>query len=345
MNSNLRFGKGAILVTTLWILALLTLLALGIGIRMGVDIKLISFFLNSSKAHFLAEAGFRKTIALLQGDNNKKVDSLNEIWSCGLDFEEEEFALKDIELGEGTFTISYEFGKDEEGNPIYLYGASDEEGKLNINKLEGDFLEKLPNISSEIAAAILDWRDENDIARVEGAEDDYYEELDNPYECKDAPFSVPEELMLVRGVSEEIYDGVKDIITVYGDSKAVNINTAPEEVLAVLIGGEFEELPGKIVKYRNGTDGLPGTEDDRIFTDTRTIVVKLKDPLASGGLDSIEEARLNDLITNKRSFKVYSNTFRIVSRGEVKGGKVKKTIEAVVKRTNEGSEVLYYYED
>lgn len=336
---------GAILVITLWILALLTLLALGIGIRMGVDIKLMGFFLNSSKAHFLAEAGLRKTISLLGADDNKGVDSLNEIWGCGFDFEEDEYVLKDIELGEGTFTVGYEFGRDEEEKPIYLYGASDEEGKLNINKLDADFLAKLPGISSEIAAAILDWRDENDIARAEGAEDDYYEELECPYDCKDAPFSVPEELKLVRGVTDEVYDGVKDIITVYGEGKSVNINTAPEEVLAVLVGEEFEELPEKIVKYRNGTDELPGTEDDRIFTDTRTIIAELKNPLASGGLDPTEEARLNDLIQNKKCFKISSSTFRIASRGEVKGGRIRKTIEAVMERTDEGSEILYYHED
>lgn len=341
----MRPERGAILVTTLWILTLLTLLAIGIGIRMAVDIKLIGFFVNSSKAHYLAEAGLRKTISLLEADTNKNVDSLNEIWGCGFDFDEEEFVLKDIELGEGLFTVNYEFGKDEEGNPVYLYGAIDEDGKLNINKLEADFLEKLPGFTPQIAAAVLDWRDENDIARAEGAEDDYYDELDFPYECKDAPFSVPAELLLVAGVTEEIYDKVKDMITVYGESKAVNINTASEEILAVLIGEEFEELPGKIVKYRNGADELAGTEDDRIFNDTRTIVVKLKDPLASGGLDSVEEARLNDLVTNKQCFKVRSGTFRIISRGELKGGRVKKTIEAVVKRSADGSEILYYHED
>ena len=93
--------KGAILVTTLWILTLLTLLALGIGIRARVDIKLMGFSVNISKAHYLAEAGIRKTIALLEMDNNKNADSLNEILSCGFDFDSGEYALKEIEIGEG----------------------------------------------------------------------------------------------------------------------------------------------------------------------------------------------------------------------------------------------------
>ena len=338
--------NGMILVTTLWILALLTLLALGIGIRVGIDIKLIGFSINSLKAHYIAEAGLRKTIALIEKDDNKNVDSLNEIWSCGFDFEDEVQVLKNIAIGEGVFTVSHYSGEDEEGSPIYLYGASDEEGKLNINELDENMLLKLPNVSFEVAQAILDWRDEDSLPRLEGAEESDYEELDNSYECKDGKFSVPEELLLVKGVTKEIYDGIKDVITVYGESKAANINTASEEVLSVLIGGELAELPGKIVRYRNGDDGLPGTKDDNIFTDTRAIVVKLKAPLASGGgLTPAEELCLNDLITNKQCFKVNSNIFRIASRGEVREGRVKKTIETVVKRGKDKSEILYYYED
>ena len=334
-------------MTTLWILALLTLLSIGIGIRVGVDIKLTSFFLNSAKAHYLAEAGLRKTIMLIEQDGSKNVDSLNEKWGCGYDFDEEEYLLKDIELGEGVFTVGYEFGQTEEGSPVYLYGASDEEGKLNINKVEFAVLVNLPDFTSEIADSVMDWRDEDDVGRAEGAESPHYGELEHPYECKSGPFSTPEELLLVKGMTPEIYEGVKDIITVYpreSDGK-VNINTAPEKVLEVVIGEEFDELPGKILAFRNGDDEEPGTEDDRIFQTVEAIVTQLRSPLASGGLGADEMARLNDLVVNKKIFKVTSGTFRIVSRGTAVGGKVNKTIEAVINRTKDGSSIIHYYEN
>lgn len=341
------FEKHAtILVTTLWILTLLTLLAIGIGVRMGVDIKLISFFLNSSKAHYLAEAGLRKAVALIEADENGACDSLNETWSSGYDSEEEKYLLKDIELGDGTFTVSYEFGKDEGGKPIYLYGASDEEGRLNINQLDGEALAKLPGFTSEIADCVLDWRDDNDVERPEGAESDYYKGLENPYECKNGMFEAPEELLLVKGVTDEIYDGLKGMITAYPKDGhgSVNINTASKEVLAVLIGGDFEELPGKIIIYRNGDDGAPGTSDDRIFTDTETITAKLKS-LTTMELNELERNRLDYLIHEKKCFKVKSDTFRILSKGEIGKGRARKTIEAVVKRTGGMPEILYYYEE
>ncbi len=333
--------KGAILVTTLWILTLLTLLALGIGIRARVDIKLMGFSVNISKAHYLAEAGIRKTIALLEMDNNKNADSLNEIWSCGFDFDSEEYALKEIELGDGEFTVSYRFGNDEEGNAVYLYGASDEGGRFNINEIGADLLAELPGFSGEIASAVLDWRDEDNLARLEGAEDDYYEGLENPYECKDAKFNVPEELLLVRGVTREIYEGVKDIITVYGESKEVNINTAAETVLAVIAGEEYENIAAKLVEHRNGADGLAGTEDDNIFTNTTTIAAQLSTALT---FDPIELNRMTELVKGGY-FKVRSENFRIVSHGSVKDRRVKETIEVVVRRADKDSEIVYYYED
>ncbi|MDD5680593.1 MAG: type II secretion system protein GspK [Candidatus Omnitrophica bacterium] len=332
--------KGTILITTLWILTLLTLLALGIGMRVGIDIKMVSFFANSAKAHYIAEAGIRKTIFLLEADSNKNADSLNEIWSSGYDYNKEQFVLKDIKIGEGAFTVVYVSGKDEAGAPAYLYGASDEEGKLNINEIDGTILAGLPGFSVELASAVVDWRDEDDMPNPSGAETEYYEGLDNPYESKDAKFSVPEELMLVKGMTPEIYEGIKNVITVYAEGKAVNINTAPKEVLGVLVGQEFEDLPAKIVNYRNGSDGIAGTQDDNIFTDINSITAQLSSALT---LNSVELNRILEL-KNAGYFKVLSAYFRIRSSGQVKNGKVKKTIEAVVKRTSKGSEFLYYYE-
>lgn len=338
----MKRNEGMILITTLWILTLLTLLAVGIGMRVGIDVKMIGFFINSYKAHHIAEAGIRKTIFLLEKDSDKNADSLNEIWSSGYDYDKEQFVLKDIKVGEGAFKVGYEIEKDEDGKPVYLAGACDESGKLNINDLGGDIIAKLPGFSPEIASAVLDWRDEDNLTGLPGggAEDDYYEGLEAPYECKDAKFSAPEELLLVKDVTRGIYDGVKDIITVYGEGKAVNINTASIKVLAVLLGDEVKDLPAKIVNYRKGADGIAGTQDDNIFKDLNTITARLQSAMT---LNAVELNRVEE-IKNAGYLKVMSNCFRIRSVGEVKNGRVKKAIEVVVKRADKGSEILYYYE-
>ena len=331
----MKSKKGAILITTLWILSLLTLLAVGIGTRMGVDIKLIGFSLNSLKAHYIAKAGVLRAITLIEDDHDTLLDYLKETWATGYDFGEEEYLLKGIEIGEGFFTVGYKFGESLEGKAIDLYGSSDEESRININKAGTDVLSLLPGVTTEIAASIIDWRDEDSIETdyfgSRGAEDKYYkEELENPYDCKNAPFSVPEELTLVKGMTWDIYDGLKDLITVYGEDDKVNINTVSLEMLNVLLGQEgFEERPLKILNVRSGFDDVPGTEDDDIIRDIKGFAFKYE----------LTESQM-------KYFKMSTNTFRIKSTGMLKSSKVKKTIEVVVARKkNEGITPLYYYED
>ncbi len=332
-----RAVRGSILITTLWILTILALLAIGIGVRMSVDLKLTGFSLNRAKALYLAEAGFRKTVILLKEDDTKTLDTLNESWSCGYDRYEESNLLKEIPLGEGSFTVSYAAGADENEQELYLYGASAENGRININKA-GDSLDLtfLPGVTTDIAECILDWKDEGSDAKLNGAEDGYYQDLEPPYECKDAPFSVPEELLLVKGVTREIYEGIKDLITVYGEGAEINLNMAPEDVLAAVIGDEYEGLARKIVIYRNGDDGVPGTDDDRYFQQMSLVSAQL-------GLTGIDLPRMEDLIEKNR-FTVKSDVFRIRSSGSVADGKVNKTINAVVSRDQDDITVLYYSE-
>ncbi len=52
-------------------------------------------------------------------------------------------------------------------------------------------------------------------------------------------------------------------LTVWGEGK-ININTASEEVLLAVPGLYTKEV-GKILSFRRGADGVPGTKDDGVF--------------------------------------------------------------------------------
>ena len=83
------------------------------------------------------------------------------------------------------------------------YGLVDEGSKLNINNPEVtlEMLELLPNMTSEFAAAIIDWRDENEDISPGGAESETYARLRPAYLCKNARFDSVDELRLVSGAS------------------------------------------------------------------------------------------------------------------------------------------------
>lgn len=66
----------------------------------------------------------------------------------------------------------------------------------------------LPGMTIEIADAILDWLDEDDLARTNGAEAEYYQALDPPYSPADGPLASIDELLLVRGVTPELLYGL-----------------------------------------------------------------------------------------------------------------------------------------
>jgi type II secretory pathway component PulK len=87
------------------------------------------------------------------------------------------------------------------------FGITDEASKVNINTASEDQLRRLPGITPEIAAAIMDWREEGNEPRSNGAKDSYYQSLPQPYSCKKAAFDTVEELLLVKGMTGDILFG------------------------------------------------------------------------------------------------------------------------------------------
>lgn len=136
---------------------------------------------------------------------------------------------------------------------VYLF---DENGKLNLNGLSDEsreiFIKYLTQKDTDmldadvIVDSILDWVDNDDLTHLNGAEDKYYESLPEPYKAKDAPFDSIEELTLVRGVKSEIFENIKNDITVYGNNQIrININFASKEILNSIPGlsiGIVDEL-------------------------------------------------------------------------------------------------------
>lgn len=103
-----------------------------------------------------------------------------------------------------------------EGRYVPRYGVTDESGKLNVNALIQqdptgqvlyDALMKLPNMTEEIADAIVDWLDADDTQRASGAESAYYGGLTPAYLPKNGPAASLDELLLIRGVTPALLYG------------------------------------------------------------------------------------------------------------------------------------------
>lgn len=360
--------KGAILIVTTWILAILTLFAIGVGFRSGLEIKLTDYSLDRLKALYIAKGGIKravmeKWIEYIEG-KSLGIDAFSEPWSNNEEF------FKDVKLGEGKFTLSY-FPQelDRADKEIILYGLEDETSRININYnksmpvLKNLLLNSGLNLeqAEDIVASIEDWRDEDDIPKsigeiTSGAEDSYYQALDSPYLTSGRSFKAFEELLLVKGVTDELfYDkdkngngkieqnekGLINFITLFGEGR-ININTAPKEALEATFGIGYPELASKVIDYRKGVDGKIGTDDDRWFTMGEFVIergkrglVEVKDLNDENwygnifGIQDSEYKRIKGLVGAQMVLSTSSDFYRASAVATV--NKVKKSITTIFK--------------
>lgn len=122
-----------------------------------------------------------------------------------------------VDFGEGAFQVKI-------GN---------ESGKININRADRNLLTLLLNKfelddkdKNTIIDSILDWRDKDDLHRLNGAENAYYQSLAQPYNAKNNDFDSIEELLLVKGISPEIFKGINKMVTIYPKT---DIENKPEQ--------------------------------------------------------------------------------------------------------------------
>ncbi len=90
-------------------------------------------------------------------------------------------------------------------------------------------------LAERITQRILDWRDVDDIIRLNGAERDAYIKAGLLILPGNRPFGDVTELELVDGMTPEILAALLPYIRVYGQN-TVNLNSAPEVVLRSLPG-------------------------------------------------------------------------------------------------------------
>jgi general secretion pathway protein K len=118
-----------------------------------------------------------------------------------------------------------------------------ESGKLDINKADESLLNRLMTYAPveaeqqiKLASAILDWRDEDDLVHIEGAEKTEYEDAGLSYQPRNKPFQSIEELQLVLGMDKSVFLWIEPLVTVYSGQQQVNLQVATKEVLRVIPG-------------------------------------------------------------------------------------------------------------
>jgi general secretion pathway protein K len=293
----------------LWSLCLLASFAVILGYGVRQKLILVQRLDERDKLHFIAEAGVKKAIAEIKNTNgaSQTNSALKDEWSNNIE------AFSDIAVGNGKFNVCYNYIDDVSGAQTVWWGMVDEERKININKINIENMSVLKTLfrlvlnfddtqAQELAASIIDWRDDDNLLSIEAgsAEDRYYMDLEYPYKAKNADFQVLEELLLVKGMTQDSFEKLKNYITVYGGGE-ININTASKIVLLSL--GLNEPIVDNILAFRAGDDKIVGTSDDYVFNSSSEVVEKLN-PVCN--LTELDKGLLNALAVKSSNFLIRS---------------------------------------
>ncbi|MBU2102271.1 MAG: hypothetical protein ABH865_06035 [Candidatus Omnitrophota bacterium] len=262
---NLHFRRAAsILILVLWSLVLLAVFAVIAGYSVRQKLTVLKRLSQRQDARFLNEAAINKGIFEVQRAREKTYFFLKK---HAPETMEPEVDIRSDSPGQKEYRFKVVTGISESKLSVF-----DEERKININIAPMEHLKRLCMVTlgtdimvaQELAASIVDWRDTDSMLSIPlgSAEDSFYRSFPYSYEAKDGPFEVLEELLLVKGVTQEVFEKIKKYITIYGDGK-INVNTASGEVLASL--GIDRSVVERIMVFRAGGDGVVGTGDDGVI--------------------------------------------------------------------------------
>lgn len=211
--------SGIALVSVLWVVTLLSLMAATFSRTTRTDVNLARNQIENAQAEALADAGVHRAImglAALAPELSWRADGSVYEWS----------------FGDGEIRIS----------------VWDEGGKIDLNTADDAILQNLfvavgvdTQDASALLDAIVDYRDGNSLRRLNGAEDDDYRLAGLAHGAKDAPFEVLDELRQVFGMTPALFDRVRPALTVHARLRRPFELTASPLVQAAVQGTVLEE--------------------------------------------------------------------------------------------------------
>lgn len=285
--------KGIALVLVLWVSVLITVLLASFSLSARVEALQGRNLLDSTRARYAAEAGLHRAAYELRGNNP------DTRWVADGRVYPMEFEGAEIEV------------------EIY-----DETGKVDLNVAEPMLLAALFELggakkdeAEALAAAVVDWRDPDDLVGVNGAEAGEYKGAGLPYKPRNAPFETVSELQQVLGMSFELYRELEPLLTIYSGRAQPNPAFAAPEVLQ-LIPGMTPDSVQLFVQQREQAPTGPGGQAQMTLTlpdgtpvvaqgGGLTYTIRSRAKLPGGASSSLEATvRLGASMVARRPFRI-----------------------------------------
>ena len=320
-------ASGSLLVMTLWLITILSVLAIAIGRYLSIDVRLAKYTLAREQAKTLARSGVYLAMQRLMRDATpgeaayEPYDWLGDEWANGASPDADDPGAWVVQLqadGNGPSRVS----------GSVTIRLSDEERRLDVNTAPAPVLTALLlrlNGTPELADALIHYRDPAEEAPVD----------EPPYYPKNAPVRAIEELVAIPGL-RAVFPRLQPLVTAAQGAvspQAVNINTVEPDVLIALCGDPA--IVETLVANRPGREGVWGTSDDCAATEMSQAATQLAS--VACGFSGDTAPLVSHLSLPTASFTISSSTFRVQVEARVEPDQVTHRIEAVVRRTGCGS--------
>ena len=276
--------KGVALVLVLWIIVLLSVIGISHSRNVRLDMQIARHNVEHAKAMALAETGVSRAIYELFNNNEETRWLFNG-------------QVYQMSMPEGEVQIM----------------IRNTAGLVDINTATPAVLETLfsgvqidQDERSALVDAIMDWKDSDDLKRLNGAEDADYKQKGLDYGTPDRPFFSIGELRYVIGMNTAIYNTISPYITVFSGQSSINQSFAPEELSNLFSGAEGITLGSKL--ENNIQMPIDNMQQDQLPTDlvpgdtTKVFHISTWATVSSGAVAGLEV----DVDTTQRSGDVYT---------------------------------------
>ena len=160
------------MIVVLWVLVILSMLAVGLARKVKVDLALTKYAVGKAKSRAIAMAGLAYAMSHISQDSqDQQAGRVDTKFQCGFVLKDQntvENLFKQKAVGDGYFTLSYQ-AVDEDNQRLTRYGFQDEESRLNINGLNSNNYKMLKYLMSDlgfdddvaetVASSAVDWID------------------------------------------------------------------------------------------------------------------------------------------------------------------------------------------
>jgi general secretion pathway protein K len=227
---------GVAMVVVLWIVSLLTIMAASFSLSTQRNTGLVNNAKERARGLALADAGVHYALIMLS-----LPDPVKRWRSDGTSYR---VFLPGGAVG---LTIFDESGK------IDINSASEQTLRTVLGKLMG---------GDEMAAAslldkIIDWRDSDDLKRVNGAEAKDYLAEGKGYVPQNKNFQALEELQMVMGMTPALYKKLEPLLTIYTGQDGINPQKASGEALRILFNMDEKAVADYLNMRRTSLPNTP----------------------------------------------------------------------------------------